>query len=87
MKTKTSVPTADHQAMRNELIAVMRKYGGKLRSDEVLALAAYTVGQLIALQDQRTMTPAMAMELVASNIEAGNQQAMADCTSASGLPV
>lgn len=84
MKMKTSLPTADHQAMRNELIAVMRKYGGKLRSDEVLALAAYTVGQLIALQDQRTVTPAMAMELVASNIEAGNQHALAEVKSAGG---
>lgn len=86
MKLKTSLPTADHQAMRNELIEVMRKYGGKLRSDEVLALAAYTVGQLLALQDQRTMTPAMAMELVASNIEAGNQHAIAEVKSAGGIP-
>lgn len=39
---------------------------------EILAIAAYTVGQLVALQDQRTVTPAMAMEIVANNIEAGN---------------
>jgi hypothetical protein len=39
---------------------------------EILAIAAYTLGQLIALQDQRAVTPAMAMEIVASNIEAGN---------------
>ena len=86
MKTKLTAPTPHHQAMRDDLIAVMRKHGAHLRSDEVLALAAYTVGQLIALQDQRTMTPAMAMELVASNIEAGNQQAQAEVKSAGGTP-
>lgn len=85
MKLKSKLPTPKHMAMRDELIAVIRKYGADLRADEILALAAYTVGQIIALQDQRTMTPAMAMEIVASNIEAGNQHAQAEVKSAGGV--
>lgn len=34
--------------------------------------SAYTVGQLIALQDQRKVSPAMAFEIVAQYIEQGN---------------
>jgi hypothetical protein len=85
MKTKTKLPTPKHLAMRDEMIAVIRKHGSHLPADEILAIAAYTVGQIVALQDQRTMTPAMAMEIVASNIEAGNQQAQAEVKSAGGL--
>jgi hypothetical protein len=43
-----------------------------------MALAAYTVGQLMAMQDARKWTPALAMEVVSRNIEAGNAQAIAD---------
>jgi hypothetical protein len=84
MKMKSTPPSPQHAAMRDELIAVIRKYGAHLRADEILALAAYTVGQIIALQDQRTMSPAMAMEIVAANIEAGNQHAMSEVASAGG---
>jgi hypothetical protein len=83
MRTKSQEPTPQHKAFRDDLIAAMRKHG-HLRADELLAMAAYVVGQLIALQDQRKMTPAMAMELVAKNIEAGNQHTLTEVLSAGG---
>ena len=82
---KSKKPSAAHEAFRNDMIATLRKHQ-HLAADELLAVAAYFVGQLVALQDQRRMTPAMAMQVVASNIEAGNQHAMAEVAGAGGLP-
>ena len=45
---------------------------------EMMALAAYITGQIMAMQDARKWTPALAMEVVARNLEAGNAQAIAD---------
>ena len=58
------------------MITVLRMHGAEMPPEELLAVAAYTVGQLIALQDQRTTTPDMAMEIVARNIELGNSEAI-----------
>lgn len=85
MKLKSKLPSPKHMAMRDDLIAVIRKHGDAMSAADILAVAAYTVGQIIALQDQRTMTPAMAMEVVASNIEAGNQHAQSEVKSAGGV--
>ena len=86
MRLKSKLPTPKQLALRDDMLAVMRKHGADLRAEDILAIASYTVGQLIALQDQRTMTPAMAMEIVASNIiEAGNQHAQAEVKSAAGV--
>ena len=85
MRLKSKLPTPQQLALRDDFLAVMRKHGSELRAEDILAIASYTVGQLIALQDQRTMTPAMALEIVASNIEAGNQHAQAEVKSAAGV--
>lgn len=70
-------PHGKHRAFRDDLIAVLRKHGDALSAEEMLALAAHLVGQLIALQDQRSMTPDRAMTIVAMNIEQGNGEALA----------
>ena len=44
----------------------------------MLALSAHLVGQIIAMQDQRKMSPAMAMEIVAKNIERGNGEVLTE---------
>lgn len=75
---KSSSPSAAHQAFRDDMLTVLRRHGGSLSAQEMLAVAAYTVGQLIALQDQRTMTAKMAMDVVTANIEAGNIDAIED---------
>ena len=82
---KSIKPSKAHTEFRADMAAAMRKHQ-HMRPDEMLAIASYFVGQLIALQDQRKITPAMAMEIVGANIEAGNQQAMAEALSAGGLP-
>ena len=81
---KSFTPTKEQTAFRDEMVAALRKHE-KLRADEMLAVASYFVGQLVALQDQRKMTPSMAMQIVAANIEAGNQHAITEVASAGGL--
>jgi hypothetical protein len=71
-------PTAQHRAFRDDVLAVLDKHAGSLDASEMMALAAYTVGQIMAMQDARKWTPAMAMDLVAKNIELGNAQAISD---------
>lgn len=73
---KSKQPTSAHKAFRDALIATMAQHGSDLQADELLAIASHLVGQLIALQDQRTMTAAMAMEIVMRNIEGGNADAI-----------
>ena len=55
---------------------LVRKHADDMTSLELLAVAANMLGKLVALQDQRTTTPALAMEVVAKNIEQGNKQVL-----------
>lgn len=52
--------------------------------EEILALLAFMTGGAVAMQDQRKMTPAQAMEVVYRNLEAGNRSAVAAMISAGG---
>lgn len=45
-------------------------------AQRILAITSQFVGQLIALQDRRIITPEMALQVVQENIEIGNQAAM-----------
>jgi len=76
MKAKS--PTPAMEAFRSDLLALMNKHAGALDASDMLALAAYTTGQIIAMQDSRKWTPEMALEVVSRNIEAGNAQAIGD---------
>lgn len=71
-------PTAQHRAFRDDVLAVLNKHAGALDAAEMMALAAYTVGQIMAMQDARKWTPALAMDVVAKNIELGNAHAITD---------
>lgn len=75
--------TEEHTAFRDELVAVLRKHK-QLKAEELLAVASYFVGQLIALQDQRKMTPSLAMQIVSVNIEAGNHHVIDGLTNMTG---
>jgi len=66
--------TPEHEVAYQELAALISRHADKMSAKEVLAIAANIVGKLVAMQDQRTMTAAAAMEIVARNIELGNQQ-------------
>lgn len=69
-------PMRAQKAFRHALLDVMKQHGAELQADELLAVASHLVGQLVAMQDQRTMTPAMAMQVVVANIERGNLEAI-----------
>lgn len=65
-----------HRGAYDDVCALLRKHAGTLDGLELLAVAANIVGKLVALQDQRTVTPAQALEVVARNIELGNREAL-----------
>lgn len=74
MSLHTAKP--EHEVTYQELIALVNKHAGHLSALEMLAVASNMLGKLVAMQDQRTTTPAQAMEVVAQNIEHGNKQVL-----------
>lgn len=75
MRVRSQEPTARHRAFRDKLIEALREFDD-VPADQMLAIASHMVGQLVALQDQRKVTPGTAMEIVARNIELGNAEAI-----------
>jgi hypothetical protein len=73
---KVHKASAAHEATYQELCAIINRHASELSPVEILAVAANMVGKLVALQDQRTMSPDRAMQIVAKNIEAGNKQVL-----------
>lgn len=66
--------STEHEVAYQDLLALLNKHSGKLTALEMLAIAANMVGKLAAMQDQRKVTPSMAMEIISKNMEHGNQQ-------------
>lgn len=64
----------EHEVAYQDLCALVNKHADKIQAHELLAIAANMLGKLVALQDQRRFTSAQVMEIVAKNIEYGNQQ-------------
>lgn len=64
----------EHEVAYQDLCALVNRHADKLSAMELLAVAANMLGKLVALQDQRTVRPSEAMEVVAQNIEHGNKQ-------------
>jgi hypothetical protein len=73
---KVLVTESQHEVAYSDLLELLQKRSETLTAVEMLAVAANMVGKLVALQDQRTMTPDIAMQVVAKNIEIGNKQAV-----------
>ncbi|PDT71697.1 hypothetical protein CO683_00625 [Bradyrhizobium ottawaense] len=73
-----SIRTAkhEHEVAYQDLCALVNRHADKLTALELLAVASNMLGKLVALQDQRTVTPDQAMEVVAQNIEHGNKQVL-----------
>lgn len=78
MKMKTITPGPEHQSLMADLKAVIRKHGESLNSDTILAICSQLVGQVLAVQDQRVMTPTAAIEIIQINLEIGNAAAIAE---------
>lgn len=74
MSTRLAKP--EHEVAYQDLIALFDRHKDKVTERELLAIAANAVGKMIALQDRRKVPPAMAMEIVANNIEHGNAQVL-----------
>lgn len=74
----------EHEVAYQDLCRLVRKHAHKLSALELLAVAANMLGKLVALQDQRTITPAKAMEVVAQNIEHGNLQVLEQLAQSKG---
>jgi hypothetical protein len=70
-------PTPAQLAARRTLEAALRQHAA-LDPIELCAVVAYTLGQLVALQDQTRFTAEQVMAVVSSNIEAGNADVIAD---------
>lgn len=74
MKIQLAKP--EHEVLYQDLIKLVGKHGDKVDAFEMLAIAANMLGKLVAMQDQRTIAPKMALELIARNIEEGNRQVL-----------
>ena len=75
----------EHEVAYQDLCALVNRHADKLSAIELLAVASNMLGKLVAMQDQRTVSPAMAMEVVARNIESGNQQVLAQLSQSRGI--
>lgn len=74
----------EHEVAYQDLCALVSKHAHKLSSLELLAVAANMIGKLVAMQDQRTVTPELAMETVAQNLEAGNRMVLEQLSASKG---
>lgn len=81
---KTKIAESRHEEFNAAMKGVLAQFQDKLTGLEMLAVASHLVGVLIAVQDQRTVTQDMAMELVARNIEAGNAEAIGSLLKSEG---
>lgn len=73
---KTIIADEQHKLFITEFQELMKKHLANVPSHHILAVVSNIVGRVIAVQDQRMMTPDRAMQLVRENIERGNQQAL-----------
>lgn len=74
MRRKLADPK--HEVAYLDLCELVAKHSAEMTAMELLAVAANMVGKLVAMQDQRRVTPTEAMEVVAQNIEQGNKQVL-----------
>lgn len=74
----------EHEAAYQDLCRILNKHADKLTAIELLAIAANMVGKLVALQDQRTTSPELAMKTVSLNIEHGNRSVIDHLANNSG---
>lgn len=76
--SKPGIAKPEHEIAYDRLAALFKEMADQhgLTSLELLAVAANAVGKLIAMQDQRHVSPDRAMRIVANNMQVGNQQVL-----------
>lgn len=77
---KKILPKQIHQDFLDGLKRVISDYREEMTLMEMLVLSSQLVGMLISIQDRKEMTIDMVMELVMTNIQAGNQSAIENLT-------
>lgn len=83
-KTKTVEPNLKHLRFRKALEGAIAQGGMDLPAEELLAITAHFLGQLVAMQDQRKYTSEMVMDLVLKNMEVGNSEVIQQLTNETG---
>jgi len=73
----------EHEVLYQDLVALIGKHK-HLSSAELLAVASNMLGKLVAMQDQRVLTPQKALEIVSINLEAGNRQVIESLANTGG---
>ena len=73
-----------HEVAYQELAALVSRHAGALTALEILAIAANMTGKIVAMQDQRAVSPAQAMEIVSRNLERGNAQVIEELMKSEG---
>lgn len=81
---KSVAPSPEALAARDDVLETLKRHQEKLSAVQILAIISHLVGQVLAMQDQRTMTPDGGMRIVAANIEAGNAEAIAALCKSAG---
>ena len=80
-QTRGFQPTDEDNKFMADLKAQMPP---NMPAQRILAITSQFLGQLIALQDQRRITPDMAMQIVSENIEIGNRAVLMTLTDPEG---
>lgn len=75
MKVRNQSASPAHNALIKDLKAALGRHTD-LSGMEMLAVVSQFLGSIIAFQDRTRFTAEQVMEIVAQNIEAGNQVAL-----------
>lgn len=73
-----------HEAMYQALLEVLQRYEVEIGIHSQLGILSNIVGKYVAIQDQTRYTPDMIMQMVAENIQYGNQQVIAELDNPQG---
>lgn len=71
-RTKLQPPNPSDEALRKDILLVIRKHLFPNTPERVLAIAAQVVGQVLACQDPLKTGKDKALAIIESNIEQGN---------------
>lgn len=77
MSDRIVMAKPEHEVAYQELVALVQRHADKLSALEILALVGNLAGKVIAMQDQRAISPDLAMETLIKNLEYGNAQTIA----------
>lgn len=72
MALNSTPPSPQVIEARLAMLEALRPFADRLEVIEIIAVLSQTVGQFVAMLDQRQFTPAQALHVVDENLAAGN---------------